>query len=574
MSFQQHQHRSITPEAVAGVDIGNATTEIVIVGRGAAGPGFAGTQILAAGRAPTRGQKGSPESLRGAAALLRRVERQAGVAVTEARIAAPLRPVDTFVRIVADVPPATGRLRVLAAGVATPGGAGACVGVPRLLPAPQSAPAAAAAAGARAVDAPVVALVPPGLHYDEAAAHIGTLIASGARVGAVLTGGDEGVLIANRLPVNARVPVIDQVDIQAASACSLLAVEVRPPGHSLTTLSDPVALSAAFGLDQGEAADAATLSRTLPDYSNAVVGLMPTVSPSAVAPPLAPATHELPGGDPVDDVFTVDLAAVAEAATARRGRLGRAILVAALRKEPPAEGTPAEALSALLGIPVTSPLTEPAAARLGASTTPGMLPGALVADFGAGTIDVITPDGEAVVAGAGDLLTAAVAETLGVSRAAADWIKRGPSIRLDGTARYEAEDGTRGFLDTPAPTSAAGMLAVPGPGGLLPFGAGPAGNMAPGEWRALRHRLKQATLSASLQRALSALDWRPAGTAQLLLVGGPVGDDELAGVLSRSLPPNVMIGRASVGAALPAGTPADRPLLRHRHAAALGLALA
>jgi hypothetical protein len=204
-----------------------------------------------------------------------------------------------------------------------------------------------------------------------------------------------------------------------------------------------------------------------------------------------------------------------------------------------------------------------------------MLPGALVADFGAGTVDVITPDGEAVVAGAGDLLTAAVAETLGVSRAAADWIKRGPSIRIDGTHRYEAEDGTRGFLDTPAPTSAAGMLAVPGPGGLLPFGtgpagngAGPAGNMAPGEWRALRHRLKQATLAASLQRALSALDWRPAGPAQLLLVGGPVGDDELTGVLSRSLPSNVIIGRADVGATL-AGEP-----LAHRHAAALGLALA
>jgi hypothetical protein len=542
---------------VAGVDIGNATTEIVIV---ACGTGDAPV-ILAAGRAPTRGRKGSPESLRGAAALLRRVERQAGVAATEARIAAPLRPVDTFVRIVADVPPSAGRLRVLAAGVATPGGAGACVGVPLLLPAAGSAPATAS--GALSDDMPVVALVPPGMQYGEAAAHIAALIAARARIGAVLAAGDDGVLIANRLPASARVPVIDQVDIQAVLACTLLAVEVRPPGHPLTTLADPVALSAAFGLDQGEAADAATLSRTLLDYSNAVVGLTPDATPQA-----EPATEELPGDDAVDDVFTVDLAAVAEAATARRGRLGRAILVAALRKESQAGGAPAEALSALLGIPVTSPLTEPAAARLGASTTPGMLPGALVADFGAGTVDLIAPDGEAVVAGAGDLLTAAVAETLGVSRAAADWIKRGPSIRIDGTHRYEAEDGTRGFLDTPAPTSAAGMLAVPGPGGLLPFGAGPAGNMAPGEWRALRHRLKQATLAASLQRALSALDWRPAGPAQLLLVGGPVGDDELAGVLSRSLPANAIIGRANVGATLAGES------LAHRHAAALGLALA
>ena len=535
---------------IAGADIGNATTEIVIVGRGAAG-----TRILAAGRAPTRGRKGSPESLRGAAVLLRRVERQAGTAVAQARIASPLRPVDTFVHVVRDVPPATGRLRVIAAGVATPGGAGTCVGAPMLL-------------GAQADGGHVIVLVPPGVRYDEAAARVAGLLASGTRVGAVLTGGDEGVLIANRLPASARVPVIDQVDINGAAACTLLAVEVRPPGHPLTALADPIALSAAFGLDQREAADAATLSRGLLDYSNAVVGLMPSS-----VPPVVPATEALPGGDPVDDVFTVDLAAVADAATARHGRLGRAILVAALRKETPAGSASASALSGLLGIPVTSPLTEPAAARLGASTTPGMHHGALVADFGAGTIDVITPDGESVVAGAGELLTVAVAQTLGVSRAAADWIKRGPSIRVDGTHRYEAEDGTRGFLGAPAPVSAAGMLAVPGPGGLLPFGAGPAANMSPGEWRALRHRLKQATLAASLQRALTALDWQDGKLAQLILVGGPAGDDELSGILSRSLPPRVMIGRASVGGALPGGAKAGESL-DHRHAAALGLALA
>jgi hypothetical protein len=256
---------------------------------------------------------------------------------------------------------------------------------------------------------------------------------------------------------------------------------------------------------------------------------------------------------------------VAESATARRGRLGRARLIAALRKQSPDGGTPAAALAAVAGIPVTSPLTEPAAARLGASTTPGMLPGALVADFGAGTVDVITPSGEAVVAGAGDLLTVAVSQVLGVPRAAADWIKRGPAIRVDGTHRFEAEDGTRGFLDTPAPPSAAGMLAVPGPGGLLPFSTGP---LPVGEWRALRLRLKQATLAASLARALEAASWKLDKPTQLVLVGGPAGDDELAGVITRAFPETVIIGRGNLGAALTGDS------LGHRHAAALGLALA
>ena len=78
--------------AIAGVDVGNATTEVVLVSDG---------EILGAGRVPTRGRKGSAGSLRGAAALVRRLERQLSCAVGEARIA-PLRAVDTAVLTVPD----------------------------------------------------------------------------------------------------------------------------------------------------------------------------------------------------------------------------------------------------------------------------------------------------------------------------------------------------------------------------------------------------------------------------------------------------------------------------------------
>jgi len=539
---------------IAGVDVGNATTEVVIVADGA---------ILGAGRAPTRGRKGSPDSLHGAAAVVRRVARQTGAVVDEARIA-PLRPVETSVRTVPDVPPPTGRVRVLGAGVATPGGVGACVGVPLLL---------GNRAGTCGQAGPVIVVVPPETRYDLAAAGIRGLLAAGTRVGAVLVASDEAVLVANRLPAGkGRVPVIDQVDPAAAASCTLLAVEVRPPGHPLTTLADPVALAAAFGLGERDAGDAATISRSLLDYSNAVVGLTPDARPASHP---APDPDSSPWRDAdLDDIFTVDLAAVWEAATARRGSLGRAFLVAGLHRQPPDAGSAATELASLLGIPVTSPLTEPAAARLGAATTPGLLPGAVVADIGSGTIDAIAADGrEAVVAGAGELLTVAVAEALGVPRAAADWIKRGPCVRVDAGQRYEAEDGGRGFLDVPAPAAAAGMLAVPGPGGLVPF-AGRAGRPhTPSEWRAIRLRLKQAVFAASLQRALTALDepgprFASGSPAQLLLVGGPAADDELVGVLTRSLPVAFTIGRGNLGATR------GGVALGHRYAVALGLALA
>jgi hypothetical protein len=125
---------------IAGVDVGNATTEVVLV---------SGGKILGAGRVPARGRKGSPGSLRAAAALVRRLERQLGGTVGEARIA-PLRAVDTAVVTVPGTAGPTGRLRVLAAGVPTPGGTGACVGPPLLL---DDAP--------RGGEADVVAIVPP-----------------------------------------------------------------------------------------------------------------------------------------------------------------------------------------------------------------------------------------------------------------------------------------------------------------------------------------------------------------------------------------------------------------------------
>ena len=549
---------------IAGVDVGNATTEVVLVSDG---------EILGAGRVPTRGRKGSAGSLRGAAALVRRLERQLSCAVGEARIA-PLRAVDTAVLTVPDAA-APAWLRVLAAGVPTPGGTGACVGPPLSLADP----------GPR--DGPVVAVVPPGLRYDEAAARLRALLAAGTRIGAVLVAGDEGVLIANRLPGG--LPVIDQVDADAAAACQLLAVEVRPPGHTLRLLADPVALGARFGLRADEAGDAAAVGRALADHANAVVGLLaapatpevpaePWVMTADGCLPLRAACARL-GGWPVgavrafgsgaraaevevDDLFAVDLAAAAEAATARQGSTGRAVLVASLSRVGDEEA--AAVLGHLLDMPVRSPVTESAAARLGALTTPGARDDALVVDLGAGTIDVIGggATGRSVVAaGAGELLTAAVAEMLGISRAAADWVKRGPCVRLDGGQRFEAEDGTRGFLEIPAPASAAGMLAVDGPGGWLPFDR----RHGPGEWRAIRLRLKLAVLAANFRRAVRTLGQDP---AQVLVVGGPAGDEELLGVLARMLPDGVAAGRGDVG-----GTCAGEPL-GHRYAVALGLTLA
>ena len=167
-----------------------------------------GERLLGADRLPTRGRKGSADSLRGAAALVRRMERRLGATAGEARIA-PLRAVGTATLTIPAAVPDTGRLRVLAAGVATPGGAGTCVGAPLWL---ERRGWRRRAGGGRAAGWPPRAGLgrggpeprgsrwsPPAPATPRRRGGSASCSRPGSAVGAVLAGSDEGVLIANRL---------------------------------------------------------------------------------------------------------------------------------------------------------------------------------------------------------------------------------------------------------------------------------------------------------------------------------------------------------------------------------------
>jgi len=555
---------------VAGVDIGNATTEVVVGCQR-----HDSTSLVAAGRVPTRGVKGSAASLRAAVRLIRRLERSVGAPVNAA-VVAPLRAVETSTVQVPGSALPTGRLWVAVAGVRTPGGRGHCIGRPMRLDG-HGPPAGR-----------VVALAPQEMGYAAVAAHVSALIDNGIDVGAVVVEGDEAVLVANRLGV--AIPVVDQVTIADLQASEMLAVEVREPGRALQLLTDPLALSAGFGLRPEELTDAVSISRSLVDRSNAVVALggrgPGRVECAEAWMEFADGRRPWPEGwqllasrrvgaaqayglteggtTRVDDLFGVDLGAVADRAGSRRGTVAsRAYVLAGLRSA----GTQdqADVLAAELGIDIWTAKSEPAAARAGALTTRGSRPDDIVIDLGAGTIDAIGSASEVVAAGAGELLTQAVAATLGVTRSAAEWVKRGPCLRIaSGGQRFEAEDGSRGFIECAIPPAATGMLVVDGPAGLLPFDR----EHTPSEWRALRLRLKEAVFGGNLRRVLREIGM-PA--AQVLIVGGPADDDELLGVLARSLPESVIAGRSRVGETLVVDPRV--PPLGSRYAVALGLCL-
>ena len=251
----------------------------------------------------------------------------------------------------------------------------------------------------------------------------------------------------------------------------------------------------------------------------------------------------------------MDLAAVGTAVQARIGAAShRPVTLAALRCAAP-YADPSAALADLLDVPVRTVAAEARAAWTGAMSTPGAGTGSVVVDLGGGTVDTVSTTTDVVAAGAGELLTEAVAALTGITSAAAEWVKRGPAYRVEAPQVLLAEDGTRSFQDRPAPTDAVGRLVVPGPAGLLPFSR----TMAPGEWRALRVRLKVELVGGNVARGLRTLGEEP---RSVVVVGGLAGDDEILAAVSGALPPGTAVGRGDVAGSL-----------GHRYAVAYGLAL-
>jgi hypothetical protein len=417
------------------------------------------------------------------------------------------------------------------------------------------------------------------------AAALAPLVTAG-RVAGVLLEDDEGVLVANRLPGD--IPVVDEVPVAAVLAAGRVALEVARDGRTLQVLTDPLKLATALGLDAGEMGPAAALAAELYDATSAAVVLDPQAAAEAAGPTgwievggsrlsflaghqrlragqvgdgscyaLPPALHPVA----VDDLWTVNLAEVSATVLARRAATGtRPVGLAALHASASLVD-PAEALTDLLGVPVATAASEAAAARLGALTTPGAPPDAVVVDVGGGTIDLVSPTTAVVAAGAGDLLTACVGAITGTSTAAAEWVKRGPAHRVEAPQVLLGEHGERTFLDQPAPPESVGSLVVRGPAGLLGF----APALAPGEWRALRLRLKTDLVGGNVARALRSAAGSHAGTdaPTVIVVGGSAGDDEVLAAVAGALPAATAVARGDVAGGL-----------GHRYAVALGLLLA
>ena len=541
---------------VAGIDIGNSTTEIVIA---------SGSEPIAWDRRPTRGMKGSEASIKAAVSLLQSLQREHQLTIDKV-VVAPWQPVETLTSTIHEPLPDTGRLQILKTAHQSVVGDGWAIGQPWLIT--QEAMS----------EVSLIAVVPSGVGFEFAAAAINRELANGSNIVGAVIADDEAVLVAKR--VSADIPIADGVDTEIARTAQRLFLEVRPQNSSLKIATDVWALRSALELSEMDASPLNEIVRWVKNERTALIGLF---SETQISNPInngfidwidgtttelfeaiAKIENSLIGdvsriaiSDPIStsDIWAFDITKV----LADRGlrQVGHTRDLALAQLSPHSSSSNLD-LSAMFKVPVVVAESESFAARIGATSTPGVGSGAAILDIGGGTIDLIS-EVELSAAGAGELLTAAVAFALDTSRGAADWIKRGPAQRLESPQVLLSEDGSKNFVSeaAPYPASAMGSLVTPGPAGFLTFGQ----NLQPAEWRIMRQGLKQAAIGMNVARLIRSLESKT-GTAKdldLVVVGGPVADDELLPVIG-AIPGVKGIGRGNVAGKL-----------GHRYAVAYGL---
>ncbi|MGV0813470.1 diol dehydratase reactivase ATPase-like domain-containing protein [Mycolicibacterium boenickei] len=533
------------PDAlIAGVDIGNSTTEVAI-GR-LRGPDLGATPVVA-DRVATVGIKGGLESIKAAADLVHRLELECGQHVDAVIVAelAPAPVVDaSWPRRKPDAGLPVDILDVPDAATCT--GVGAFAGCYVRLDELDSA----------AADEPLVIGIDSAWDFADAARELAAAQDREFNIVGVLVEKDEAVLIGNRTSLAC--PTIDTVPLSGITQGALVVGESAPRGNGVSRLADPVFLAHSLHLEPGFIPALLPLTRHFASVSAAVVVktdaepdthehqaigeiawqdshaqqrmLLPAsadVLARAVPPgrvtsltatsgtPLSAALNACPGG--VRDIAALDLSAA------------EAVPLALLASAAPVDDVCA-AFAEIVMRPVFIGGAEARAGWIGAHSTPGLPREVVVIDIGAGTLDVITSDDSVAVAGAGDLITAGVALSLSISTTLAENAKMHPAVRVETPHLIAREDGVREFPDGPVPGSSVGRLSlVTVHGDLVPLGS----RLAPETWHRERLGIKATVLERGLLRARRVLHGGFADDALLLLAGGGAEDAELVTAAAR-----------------------------------------
>ena len=569
---------------IAGIDIGNSSTEVALATLNEAGA----LTITHSALAETTGIKGTLRNVFGIQEALALVAKRAGISVSDISL---IR-INEATPVIGDVAMETITETIITESTMighnpkTPGGAGLGVGITIT---PQELLT-------RPADAPYILVVSSAFDFADIASVINASLRAGYQITGVILQRDDGVLVSNRL--EKPLPIVDEVlYIDRIPLRMLAAIEVAVPGKVIETLSNPYGIATVFHLNAEETKNIVPMARALIGNRSAVVVKTPSGDVKARAIPAgniellaqgrsvrvdvaagAEAIMKAVDGcgkldnvtgesgtniggmlehvrqtmaeltnKPSSEIFIQDLLAVdtsvpvsVTGGLAGEFSLEQAVGIASMVKSDRLQmAMIAREIEQKLNIDVQIGGAEAEAAILGALTTPGTTRPLAILDLGAGSTDasIINPKGEIIathLAGAGDMVTMIIARELGLEdRYLAEEIKKYPLAKVESLFHLRHEDGSVQFFSTPLPPAVFARVCVVKPDELVPL----PGDLALEKVRAIRRSAKERVFVTNALRALRQVS--PTGNIRdipfVVLVGGSSLDFEIPQLVTDAL---------------------------------------
>ncbi|EAY2232959.1 propanediol dehydratase reactivase alpha subunit PduG [Salmonella enterica] len=569
---------------IAGIDIGNSSTEVALARQDETGA----LTITHSALAETTGIKGTLRNVFGIQEALALVAKRAGINVSDISL---IR-INEATPVIGDVAMETITETIITESTMighnpkTPGGVGLGVGITitpeELL--------------TRPADSSYILVVSSAFDFADIANVINASMRAGYQITGVILQRDDGVLVSNRLEKS--LPIVDEVlYIDRIPLGMLAAIEVAVPGKVIETLSNPYGIATVFNLNADETKNIVPMARALIGNRSAVVVKTPSGDVKARAIPAGNLELQAQGrtvrvdvaagaeaimkavdgcgkldnvtgeagtniggmlehvrqtmaeltNKPSSEIFIQDLLAVdtsvpvsVTGGLAGEFSLEQAVGIASVVKSDRLQmAMIAREIEQKLNIDVQIGGAEAEAAILGALTTPGTTRPLAILDLGAGSTDasIINPKGEIIathLAGAGDMVTMIIARELGLEdRYLAEEIKKYPLAKVESLFHLRHEDGSVQFFPTPLPPAVFARVCVVKPDELVPL----PGDLALEKVRVIRRSAKERVFVTNALRALRQVS--PTGNIRdipfVVLVGGSSLDFEVPQLVTDAL---------------------------------------
>lgn len=578
----------------AGIDIGNATTEVALaeIADGKA-------RFLASGIVPTTGIKGTIQNINGLFASLTAALDRAGISIEEL---SEIR-VNEAAPVIGDVAMETITETIITESTmighnpSTPGGIG--IGTGETVAISQLSQAKA--------DRPCIVVIPESVDFESAAVAINS-VAGRIQVAGAIVQKDDGVLILNRL--NRKIPIVDEVGLIGKVPLGMLcAVEVAGVGGVIEVLSNPYGIATLFHLDSEETRQVVPISRALIGNRSAVViktpkgdvkerkipagsveiigskrrisvnvdegaeKIMEAVSGAGTVEDIkgepgtnaggmlekvrlvmSKLTGQSAAGIQIQDLLAVDTTTPQKVVggLANEFSLENAVGIAAMVKADRLQMEKvAAALSEKIHVPVSVGGVEADMAIRGALTTPGSDKPLAILDMGAGSTDasIISRHGgirSIHLAGAGNMVTMLIQSEMGLSDfELSEDLKKFPLAKVESLFHIRHEDGTVEFFEKPLDARLFARVVILKPEGMIPL----EGSHSIEKIRLIRRAAKEKVFVTNALRALQKVSptENVRDIAFVVLVGGSALDFEVPQLVTDALSQyRIVAGRANI----------------------------